>query len=49
VGSNQGRELELRLVTGESFVVSEIAIRSKKRFRRIVPMPAIHHRGWGAA
>jgi len=42
-------KLELRLVTGERFVVGETAIRSKKRSRRIAPMPAIHHRWWGAA
>jgi len=42
-------ELELRLVTGEIFVVGETAIRSKKRSRRIAPMLSIHHRWWGAA
>jgi hypothetical protein len=39
VGSNRGRELELRLVTGETFIVGDAGITPKERSHEVTPMP----------
>jgi len=36
-------ELELRLVTGEIFVIGEAGRRSKRRLRQVARAPSIHH------
>ena len=44
-----GGGLELRLVTGEVFVIGDTGITSQRRSRDLAPMPGVHHRWWGAA
>jgi hypothetical protein len=41
-------ELELRLVTGETFIVGDAGITPKERSHEVTPMPPVHHRWWGA-
>jgi hypothetical protein len=41
--------LELRLVTGEVFVIGDAGITPQRRSRDVAPLPSIQHRWWGAA
>lgn len=42
-------ETELRLVTGETFIIGNDGITPKERLRDASPMPSTHHCWWGAA
>ena len=39
-----GGGLELRLVTGEVFVIGDTGITPQRRSRDVAPLPAVHHR-----
>jgi hypothetical protein len=43
-----GGELELRLMTGEVFVIGDTGITPRRRPRDFAPLPGIHHRSRGA-